>query len=247
MINKSSSIPLYYQIKEIIKVKIISKEWKTGNAIPSEKKLCELFSVSRLTVRQGIQELVDEGYLAKERGVGTFVLDKKIEQKLVTATSFTSLMQQQGKVPSSNILSIEQMIPSKSVKRNLALGEDSQVISIKRIRYGDDVPVALETVFLPVDYKDYTLEANIKDSLHNFIEKNFNVKIGNVKQTVEATLANEQEANYLNLKENAPLLLIKTVTYLTNNKPFEYVISVYAGERFKISSQIGELHTDRVI
>lgn len=62
MINKSSSIPLYYQIKEIIKEKIISKEWKTGNAIPSEKKLCELFSVSRLTVRQGIQELVDEGY-----------------------------------------------------------------------------------------------------------------------------------------------------------------------------------------
>lgn len=91
------------------------------------------------------------------------------------------------------------------------------------------------------------LDNNITHSLHGFIEKNFNVKIGDAKQTVEATLANEQEANYLNLEMNAPLLLIKTVTYLTNNKPFEYVISVYAGERFKISSQIGELRTNQVM
>ncbi|MEH6887691.1 GntR family transcriptional regulator, partial [Priestia megaterium] len=77
MINKNSSIPLYYQIKESIKQRIELKEWVVGSTIPSEKKLCELFSVSRLTVRQSIQELVDEGYLSKQRGRGTFILEKK--------------------------------------------------------------------------------------------------------------------------------------------------------------------------
>ncbi|AQX54691.1 GntR family transcriptional regulator [Priestia flexa] len=247
MIDKSSSTPLYYQIKEMIKEKIMSTEWQAGSAIPSENTLSKLLSVSRLTVRQGIQELVDEGYLTRKRGVGTFVLENKIEQKLVAATSFTSLMHQKGKVPTSTILSIDEITASRSVKHNLALKDDSKVLSIKRIRYGDDVPVALETVFLPLEYRDYVLDNNITHSLHGFIEKNFNVKIGDAKQTVEATLANEQEANYLNLEMNAPLLLIKTVTYLTNNKPFEYVISVYAGERFKISSQIGELRTNQVM
>ncbi|QLK08829.1 putative transcriptional regulator of N-Acetylglucosamine utilization, GntR family (plasmid) [Priestia megaterium] len=77
--------------------------------------------MSRLTVRQSIQELVDEGYLSKQRGRGTFILEKKIEQKLLTTTSFTSLMEEQGKVPRNETLSIEKFLLLKLYKESFIL------------------------------------------------------------------------------------------------------------------------------
>ncbi|MCM3196499.1 GntR family transcriptional regulator [Priestia megaterium] len=238
MINKNSSIPLYYQIKESIKRRIESKEWVVGSTIPSEKELCELFSVSRLTVRQSIQELVDEGYLSKQRGRGTFILEKKIEQKLLTTTSFTSLIEEQGKVPRNETLSIEKISPPKTVQRVLYLSEHSEVLCIKRIRFADDTPLAVETVFLPTEYKGHIIDKNINCSLHRFIEENFNVQIGHGKQSIEASIASKKDAEYLQLKENAPLLVIKDVLYLTNKRPFVYVTLAYAGDRFKLSSEL---------
>ncbi|GAB1792662.1 MULTISPECIES: GntR family transcriptional regulator [Priestia] len=238
MINKNSSIPLYYQIKESIKQRIELKEWVVGSTIPSEKKLCELFSVSRLTVRQSIQELVDEGYLSKQRGRGTFILEKKIEQKLLTTTSFTSLMEEQGKVPRNETLSIEKISPPKTVQRILYLSKHSEVLCIKRIRFADDTPLAVETIFLPTEYKGHIIDKNINCSLHRFIEENFNVQIGHGKQSIEASIASKKDAECLQLKKNAPLLVIKDVLYLTNKRPFVYVTLAYAGDRFKLSSEL---------
>lgn len=238
MIDKQSRIPVYCQIQDTIKKKIELKEWGPGSTIPSERKLCEMFSVSRLTVRQAIQGLVDDGYLVRKRGKGTFIQERKIEQQLVGVTSFTSLMKAQGKTPKNELLSLQRIVAPDIVKRELNLTEHSQILCIKRIRLADEIPMAIETTFLPLDYQNYSLEQNIHSSLYEFIENNLNLKIGNAKQTIEAGIAGKNEAKLLHIPVHAPLLLINKVTYLADGRPFEYVISAYAGERFKFSLDI---------
>ena len=96
--RSKDSKPLYLQIKDILKHKIINNEYAVGSTIPSENELEEIFGVSRMTIRQAVNELVNEGLLRKERGrgKGTVVLSNAIADKLSTVKSFTQKMQEQG-------------------------------------------------------------------------------------------------------------------------------------------------------
>src|SRR5829696_7790201 len=108
---KSGPLPRYYQLKEIIRERIRSGEWATGSPIPSERELCEQYGISRMTARQSITELVNEGYLYREQGKGTFVAQPKITQHLSQLTGFTEDMEARAKHPAAQVLH-QQMIPA---------------------------------------------------------------------------------------------------------------------------------------
>lgn len=105
MIDKQSGIPIYIQIQSEIKKKMEDGVWKVGTSIPAERQLAEMFHVSRMTVRQAIQGLVDDNILQRRVGAGTFIAEKKLTERLEAVTSFTNLMLQEGKVPSTRIVS----------------------------------------------------------------------------------------------------------------------------------------------
>src|SRR5919205_4653418 len=104
---KSGPLPRYYQLKEIIREGIRSGAWPPGSLIPSERELCERYGISRMTARQSITELVNEGLLYREQGRGTFVGRPKIAQKLLRLTGFTEDMKAREQRPGARVLAAE--------------------------------------------------------------------------------------------------------------------------------------------
>jgi len=113
MINKNSPIPLYYQLEEHIKGLIENGELSPGDALPPEREYAEKYQISRMTVRQAFTQLVNEGYLYRLQGKGTFVAERKIEQPLQGLTSFTEDMKARGFTPGNKLIKFE-IIPATS-------------------------------------------------------------------------------------------------------------------------------------
>lgn len=131
--------PVYIQIHNAIRADIEAGKWRVGDRIPSERDLAVTFKVSRMTLRQAIQTLVDEGILERRVGSGTYVANQKVQEKMSGVTSFTDLMQAQGKVPSSKTVSTtwpsQQVLKLKNL--NLSLKNKSCAWNgfVMRIRF----------------------------------------------------------------------------------------------------------------
>lgn len=233
MINKESPIPMYYQIQEHIRENIKQHKWLKGEAIPSERILTEQFGVSRMTIRQAVQGLVDEGILMRKRGSGTYVSNDKVEQPLKEITSFTKLMEQRGMKASSKITVFTVRKPNEVEAQHLEVDLDSDVYHIERIRLGDQIPIAIETSIVPYSIAKGLTEKDIQHSLYEFIEVKKGYPLGDGKQSIEAIGATQRIAEQLDLPIDSPILQIERVATLSTGVPFEYVRSQYAGSRFK--------------
>lgn len=238
VVDKGSPIPMYVQIEEELKRRIDTGEYPVGTAIPSERELTELFGVSRMTVRQSITNLANEGLLYREKGRGTFVASPKVEQPLTGLTSFTEDMKARGLVPRNKIIHFGQGLPDPDIAGELKLQPDEQVFTVERIRYANDKPMALERTFLPVKLFPGLDEAKLNGSLYSLIEQEQQLTISHASQRMEASLVQKEEAALLEIAMPAPILTIERVSYLTNGTPFEVVRSMYRADRYKFITEI---------
>ncbi|WP_261806932.1 GntR family transcriptional regulator [Lapidilactobacillus luobeiensis] len=225
--------PVYIKIHNQLKRDIESGVWKVGDRIPSERALSVQFKVSRMTLRQALQTLVEEGILERRVGAGTFVARQKVQEKMSGITSFTELMRSQGKFPSSQTISYRTVSPSLSEQERLNLGETDKVVRMERIRLADSLPICFEVATIPADMVKNFSRAEVTESFYATMEQKGGFTIGQAKQTITATLASESIADYLNLKRGDAILRLRQITYLSDGRPFEYVRTQYAGERFE--------------
>jgi GntR family transcriptional regulator len=123
-INRNSKLPLYHQLYEILRSNITRGEWQPGDMIPPESELIDRYQVSRTTVRQVLDMLVNEGLIYRQRGRGTFVAHPTVEQALVRIISFTEDMRQRGFKPGEELARLE------------------------RLRLADDEPMSIEDSYL---------------------------------------------------------------------------------------------------
>lgn len=238
MLNKDSHIPIYVQIEEVLKQRIYVGDYKVGEPIPSERDLSKSFDVSRMTVRQSITNLVASGMLYREKGKGTYVAKPKLEQPLNGLTSFTEDMLARGLEPSSKLVKFEKQIAPTEVARDLQLQEHAEVYQLVRIRNADDQPMAIERTYIPVEiFPDLNREI-IENSLYQLIEEKYQLKIGNAIQKMEATIVAKEDSKFLQLEQNAVVLLIKRISCLADGRPFEVVRSSYRADRYKFISEI---------
>lgn len=233
MINKNSPIPIYHQLEEYIKQQIEKGELKEDMPIPSERDLSEKLAISRMTVRQAVNNLVTDGYLYRQKGRGTFVNKKKVEQELYGLTSFTEDMLSRGMTPSSKLLSFHIVPADKKIAAELLIAEKDLVYAIKRIRLADGVPMALETAYIPVNLIPGLTEESSNQSLYRYIEEKLQLTISEAKQEIEASIASRREAETLDIAEGAPILLIVRNSYLNNGIPFELVLSSFRADRYR--------------
>ncbi len=227
------SSPIYIQIHNDIKRAIEAGKWAVGDRIPSERELSREFDVSRMTLRQAIQTLVDEGILERQVGSGTYVANQKVQEKMSGVTSFTDLMLAQGKQPSSKTISYHVMSPSLSEAEKLKLSEEDLVLRMERIRYGDDVPICFEVATVPERLVDGLSKKEVTSSLYRALEDKKGLNPGKAQQTVSAMSASERISEYLNIKRGDAILRLRQVTCLQDGTPFEYVRTQYVGERFE--------------
>ncbi|WP_268912748.1 GntR family transcriptional regulator [Lentilactobacillus sp. SPB1-3] len=226
-------LPIYIKIHNEIKRNVEAGRWKVGDRIPSERELSTDFGVSRMTLRQAIQTLVDEGILERRVGSGTFVASQKVQERMAGVTGFTDLMLAQGKKPSSKTISYHTMEPSLSEMEKLGISENDLVLRMERIRYGDDVPICFEVATVPESIIEGLDKAEVTSSLYRSLEQKKGLSLGKAKQTVSAMLASERIAEFLDIKRGDPILRLRQTTNLQNGQPFEYVRTQYVGERFE--------------
>lgn len=233
MIKKDSPIPIYYQLQELLKALIDKGELMPGDVIPTEREYAEKFHISRMTVRQALTQLVNEGYLHRIQGKGTFVSERKIEQPLYRLRSFTEDMESRGLKPGSQLISFEIIPATSQIASQLGIQEYAPVYEIKRIRLADDVPMALESSYISANLVKGLTEQIVKESVYSYIENQLNLEIDEASQIIEASITNQVEAKFLKIKKGSPIMLIQQQTFLKDGTPVEYVKSSYRADRYK--------------
>lgn len=231
--------PLYFQIKQILKDKIENGEYKPGEIIPSEGELQEAFNVSRITVRQAINELVVEGYLSRKRGKGTIVIPHRIEEALSSIRSFTDEMISRGFKPSTSYAKIKVLKASKKVASALKINEGDKVYEIKRIRCADDEPIVIFDTYLkgnldlPLDDKLYY------DSLYKLLEKTNGIIVSKAYEYIDATIANKEIADMLDIEVGNPVLHTIRTSYDNNRNNVELTECFYRADRYRYFVTLG--------
>jgi GntR family transcriptional regulator len=234
-IDKSSPIPIYYQIKEIL-LELIST-LKRADSIPSEMELCNHFHVTRPTVRQTIQELVSEGYLYKEKGKGTFVSSPRITQNsLYAIQSFRSEMERKGLVHRTVVLEAAKISCDNFISKQLQIKENTDVIKLRRLRIVDEIPLILLVEYLPAESMKGILDYNMEnESLAALIEQLSGKDISYSNRNIEAIIAGEYGARMLQIKKGAPIQHMQITTFLTDGTPAHYASAMFRGDRSSFS------------
>lgn len=231
-IDKDSPVPLYYQLKEIIRDMIENGELKPDEPVPPERVLCEMHGVSRMTVNKAIINLVNEGLLYREQGRGTFVAGPKKDYKVSGLTGLTEEMVKKGIKVDTKILSFRKMEPSKKMKSVFNIAE-GRIFEIERLRNVEDEPYALEFSYIPCRLcEGLTREMLEGQSLYNVLQKDFNLKMNHAAQTIEPIILDDYETNILQCENNLALLFLRT-TYTKDDVPMEYTKSIYRSDRYK--------------
>ncbi len=238
-IDRDGPVPIYYQLKQIIRQKIEAGEWQPGQIIPSERELCAEHGISRMTVRQALVELVNEGWLRREQGKGTFVAHRKIEQRLATLTSFSQDMAARGKQAEAKVLRQEMAPASPDVAAALGLAEGAPVLLIERLRLANGEPLALETCHLSVPGCAGLLAEDLAgQSLYGVLVRNYGLVPSRASQQIEAAICEPRPMHLLGLRRGAPVLLIHRTTLSQAGVPFEHTISIYRGDKYVFHAEL---------
>jgi GntR family transcriptional regulator len=239
LLDSTSPIPLYYQLKQFIIDQITSGALKAGDRVPSEAEIGEQFKVSRTTVRQAYSELVNLGFLTRMHGKGTFVSLPRIQQRLTSLTSFSQDMRARSQHPGARILRFETIPAPGNVATPLQITVGKPVIILRRLRLADDTPIAVETSYLVHDLCSGILNEDLENqSLYEMLSQKYQVIPTRALQALEATSSPAEEARLLQIRKGGPVLHIQRTTFNQNGVPFEQVESYYRGDRYLFFAEL---------
>jgi GntR family transcriptional regulator len=204
-----------------------------GDPLPSEAELCERFSVSRMTVRQALAELSNDGLVERRRGQGTFVAHRPVHRRPGVFLSFTEEMNRRGVQATSRLLRAGMDEPRRAEVEDLGLAPGSRVVRIVRVRLADGVPVALEDAALLPELGEVLGEDLGAGSLHGALERRGIVATRAVG-TITARLARASETDLLDLAPQAALLVELRILFDQHGRAFERTETRYVADRYVI-------------
>lgn len=234
-INKDLPIPYYYQIVQVLKEAIDDiedKETYKEIQLPSEAELCELFSVNRGTIRHALDMLEREGLVYREKGRGAFVRRRRLELDLSYLCSTTEDLKNRGWDPGTEVLSIELVAPRAHIRTSLNLKEGEKVWDVYRRRLANGEPISLQRAFFPAQLMPNLDRRDLTTSFYRIWGDVYNIQPSDAEQTIRTRTATPEEAQFLSISDNTPIFEITRITYDVNNRPFEYLISVWRGDRY---------------
>ncbi len=238
-LDRNHPLPMYYQLKEIIREKVMSGEWKPGTLIPSERELSKQYGISRMTVRQAFNELTQEGVLRRKQGVGSFVAELKIEQQLSGLTGFTEDMRKRGLQAKARVLTLQTIHPSAEVAAALQISPQQPIVLLERLRMVGEEPMAIEASHLHFPHVEKLLEEDFQHrSLYELLSEKYAIVPTRAKQSMEAALPNRREQKLLGLPPGAPVLKNRRTTFDQHGRPFEYTKSAYRGDSYVFYAEL---------
>ena len=232
--RSDEATPLYLQLAQSLREHIDGGGIDPGSALPSERELSEMVGLSRVTVRKGIRQLIDEGVLVSRQGSGTFVA-RRIEASGAKLNSFTDDTRSRGQDPGVVWIYKSYALPTEEEAAAVGVAPNVRVARLGRVRLVGDEPLAIEHAVIPAIFMP-DLDA-LGDSLYQALEAHgFRPTSGT--QRVRASLATQTEAGILNVRHNSEVLRIERCTRIPDGRIVEFTRSVYRGDRYEFVTDL---------
>jgi len=232
-LDKGLPVPLYHQLHAVLKAEIESRRWLADEQLPNETKLAERYGVSKITVRQALQKLAEQGYIRREQGRGTFIAGRKFDEGPRELTSFTEEMRRHDLAAGSRVLAQFMVEADARVSNALLLPVHSPIFVLKRVRLAGGEPMSVQTAHIPAAFVP-GLAVGAEDSLYEVLQNRYQLYPARARETYFAAAAEPPAAELLGIAAGAPVFLVERVTLLPNERPFEFVQSVVRGDRYTI-------------
>lgn len=226
--------PRYLEIEQQLRSRIAALT--PHDALPSDAELCEEFNVSRMTARQAVQRLVQDGLVYRQAGRGTFVAPSVVDRQIANLRGFSAEMKARGLIPTSIVVNATFGVGSTDQTTALRLPPHSRVVTIERVRLADVVPMAYERATLCARCAGVLDADLVTGSLHAALLAQ-GVLPNSGESTVTAELANATDIEYLQVRRRSPLLVERRLIRDGNTTPIEWTESRYVPERYSLTAQ----------
>lgn len=237
-LDRETSTPLYIQVKAWMLEQIDAGVFRPHRRIPSERALSERFGISRMTVRQALLELIQEGRLYARVGKGTFIAEPPISQPLRGLTGFSEDMRSRGIVPTSRVLRAEIVAVPAGSRHALRLRTGDRVLVLQRLRLADGAPLTIETAHLTFPGIDLLATHDLTGSLYDVLRSEFGIVPASAEMEAVARRARPQEIALLDMPGDIAVLALERTTFDLHGTPFEHTTSVFRGDRYRLSMHL---------
>ena len=236
-LKRDTPVPYYYQLKQMIKNDIESGALKHGDQIPTEHELSAALGISRPTIRQCMSELVNEGYLVRVKGKGTFVTGRKIEANYIQRhQSFHTMVRESGLTPSTKVLSFKLIPGIPEYNEKLQIPITDELFYLHRLCLANDEPMLLIESYMPAKRFPGLLEVDFSDNeFYATLRSKYGLKPLMLIREIESRNARPEEARLLSIPRNKAISYVTNVALDEDNVPFEYSVSRYRSDRHKFT------------
>jgi GntR family transcriptional regulator len=239
----SSRIPLYYQLENVLREKITSGVYADGERIPTEIELIKQYKVSRITVRQALAALADDGLIERKQGRGTFVSERKSKKRRFTETihltgSLDELIEMGIDTP-VKVLEMNRVEADTHEAELLKIKTGTPIYRLKRLRMVENKPYSLILNYLPEEIGSGLTMAELSTGavLHT-METKLGLKLAYAVQEIKAELADPYVADLLDIRVGSALLSIERTVYSDKEIPVEYVHTLYRSDLYGYSIKL---------
>ncbi len=236
-VDRNSPIPAYYQIAMDLMKRISRQEWEAYQQLPSESDLAEYYSVSRVTLRQALAELEKDGIISKYRGKGAFINANPVPfvHDFNYALVLEERISQHGFSMTAEVL--EQRLldePYPNIVEGLMLRPDEKAIYLKRLFFLDERPIAIGRSWLSeATVPGFESCQMVDNSLSRTLDAYYHMKPVRVEDILEVVRPTQSERELLKTSYDAPLLIVKGISYLQDGRPLEYSNTSWSGDNVR--------------
>lgn len=247
---KRKNIPLYFQLEQIIKSKIMMGEFLPGDQIPTEKELSETYHVSSITARQAVLNLVAEGLLTRKPGRGTFVTEDVIDIKNIMTLNLrgdlNDIVPERIAVQKVDCLDIVRMKSPKRVEKIFEMEPGQEIVRIRRTRSDRGVVISYIRNYLPLEVGEKIRKKDLlRFPMLQILKNQLGIRLRKGIQYIEAVAADYDVASALSIGISSPVLYLETLIFAEGKTPVEFVQTFYRSDQFKytLTLQLDEIYT----
>lgn len=238
IVDANNNIPLYLQVKDILVKRIQNQTWRSNTLISTEQKLMEEFNVSRTTIRQAINMLVQEGLLEKRQGKGTVVKPQKLAGNLGRLKGFAEEVLEKGLVPNSKLLRSRFTALLHHDKSMLQVSEEEKILIIERIRFADNMPIALERSCWPEEIGQILMNHDLNTAQYYEILESNHIFLKRAHVKISAINATLHEADMLGIRGGEAMLEMTRLSFGLDDRPIEYTKTKYRSDQYHYDIEV---------
>jgi GntR family transcriptional regulator len=233
VINRTSPIPLYAQLKTCIVQAIEDRSLAPGDQLPTEDDLCQRLAISRPVIRQAYAELINDGLITRVKGRGTFVREQEMKSQFFQQlTTFEEEVRQAGKTPQVTVLLREELFDRAEVCAQMSLPEEVRIYHVRFLNLADQKIMSLVDTYLPLSLlPDLDLADFEHRSLYDILERDYNQYITHARRSVDARIVSAEEAALLKVPAGSAVHVVNTLAANPEGSVLEFSCGLYPGDR----------------